>query len=75
MKRKKWRELSPRTRKIVGAAAAVEAVLKAAAFADLVKRPASQVRGPKPIWAVAIMFVNSAGLVPIVYFVRGRRDG
>jgi hypothetical protein len=69
----KWSDLSPRTRRIVTAAAIAEAGLKAAVLIDLRRRPASQVRGSKKLWA-ASMIVNSAGLIPISYFVLGRRS-
>jgi hypothetical protein len=39
---------------------------------DLKRRPASQVRGSRRMWAAA-MLVNSAGLIPLSYFVFGRR--
>lgn len=65
-------DLSPRTRRILIAAAAAEAGLKAAALLDMRRRPASQIRGPKRAWAWA-MVVNSAGLIPISYFVVGIR--
>lgn len=72
MARKKWNELSPRTRRLVVAGAVVEGALKVAALVDLARRPADQVRGSKPAWAVAIVLVNSLGAVPIAYFARGR---
>lgn len=65
-------ELSPRTRWILTAAAAAEAGLKAAALLDMRRRPASEIRGSKRAWALA-MIVNSAGLIPISYFVVGVR--
>ena len=55
--------------------AAFEGVLKLAALVDLARRPAAEVRGSKVKWAMAIVLINSAGLVPIGYFVRGRRPG
>jgi hypothetical protein len=73
MARKKWNELSPRTRRLVVAGAAFEGTLKVAALIDLARRPAEGVRGSKPVWAVAIVLVNSLGAVPIAYFLRGRR--
>jgi hypothetical protein len=74
MARKKWNELSARTRRLVVAGAVFEGVLKAAALVDLSRRPAVAVRGSKSAWAVAIVLVNSLGAVPIAsYFVRGRR--
>jgi hypothetical protein len=41
---------------------------------DLKRRPASQVRGPKWLWATVVTVVSSAGVVPIAYFVFGRRQ-
>ncbi|HXZ64947.1 MAG TPA: hypothetical protein VEH05_09440 [Streptosporangiaceae bacterium] len=70
----RWSDLSPRTRWILSAAAVAEAGLKAAVLIDLRRRPASQVRGSKWLWASS-MIVNSAGLVPLAYFVFGRRRG
>jgi hypothetical protein len=71
----RWNDLSPRTRWLVTAVAVAEAGLKAAALLDMRRRPASQVRGSKRAWSLA-MIVNSAGLIPISYFVFGvRRTG
>lgn len=66
------KELSPRTRWLLTAAAAAEAALKAAALLDMRRRPASQIRGTKRAWSWA-MIVNSAGLIPISYFLFGVR--
>lgn len=71
--KKRWNELSPRTRRVIVTMASVETALKAAALIDLRRRPAAQVRGSKKKWATAIVLVNSAGAVPIAYFARGRR--
>jgi hypothetical protein len=74
MARKQWSQLSPRTRRLLSVAAVVEGVLKLAALIDLKRRPASQVRGPKWLWATAVAVISSAGVVPISYFVLGRRQ-
>jgi hypothetical protein len=71
--RKQWSELRPGVRRLVVVGAIAEAALKIAALVDLVRRPADQVRGPKPRWAVAIVVINSLGAVPIAYFRYGRR--
>ncbi len=68
-----WTNLSPRTRWLLAASAAAETSLKAAVLVDLRRRPASQVRGPKWLWASS-MLLNSAGVIPISYFVFGRRS-
>jgi hypothetical protein len=44
--------------------------LLAAAWADLRRRPAEQIRGGKGRWAI-ISMVNTVG--PIAYFLAGRR--
>jgi hypothetical protein len=71
--RKRWSDLSPRTRRLIVIVGAYEALLKLAALVDLARRPASEVRGPKRRWAIAIALINSLGLVPLSYFVAGRR--
>jgi hypothetical protein len=71
----KWSDLSERTRKLIIVTAAAETILKASALIDIKRRPASQIRGPKWLWAPVVTLVNSAGLVPISYFVFGRRPG
>ena len=70
---RRWSDLSDRDRRLLIAAAAVEGALKAAALADLKRRPASEVRGPKWAWAAGVVAVNSFGAAPLAYFVFGRR--
>ena len=71
--RRRWSDLDQRTRRLILFAGAAEAVLKVAALVDLVRRPAEQVRGSKWLWAVAVVLVNSVGVVPVAYFRFGRR--
>jgi hypothetical protein len=71
---RRWSDLSPRSRRFLVVAGSLEAMLKLAALIDLARRPAQQIRGSKPAWAVAIVLVNSAGAVPLAYFARGRRQ-
>jgi hypothetical protein len=73
MAKKRWQDLSPRTRQVIVAAAVVDGILKVAALVDLKRRPAEQVRGSKKAWAATLVLVNSAGVVPVAYFVKGRR--
>ncbi len=68
-----WNRLSPRDRVLLVTAAAVDNGMKIAALRDIRRRPASQVRGPKWLWAVVVTLVNSVGLVPLCYFAVGRR--
>ena len=70
---KRWSELSPRTRRLIIGAAVAEGLLKLAALIDLKRRPASQVRGRRWVWAALVAVVNSFGLMPISYFLFGRR--
>ena len=72
--RKQWSDLSPRTRRLLNVAAVVEGILKLAALIDLKRRPASQIRGPKWLWATAVAVISSAGVLPISYFLFGRRQ-
>jgi hypothetical protein len=70
---RRWSDLSPRTRKLLIAGAAAESALKAVALVDLRKRPASEIRGPKWAWIPGLTVVNSAGIIPLAYLLRGRR--
>ena len=72
--RKQWSDLSERTRRLLITAAVVEGILKVAALIDIKGRPASQIRGPKWMWASVVAVAASAGIVPISYFVFGRRQ-
>lgn len=69
MARRRWSEMSPGQRAAVAGAAAVQIGLAVTAWVDLARRPAPQVRGPKPVWAVVIA-VNFVG--PVAYFIAGR---
>jgi hypothetical protein len=71
--KQRWENLSPRTRTVLVVAGAIEGMLKIAALADLRRRSGEDVRGPRGLWAVTITLANSAGLVPISYFLFGRR--
>jgi hypothetical protein len=68
--KKSWSDLSRTQRRLIVAAGAAEAVLTAAAVRDLARRPASRVRGPKPLWLVSFV-VQPVG--PLAYLALGRR--
>ena len=69
----RWRDLDPRVRQAIMIGGAFEAGLKVAALIDLAQRPRGDIRGSKRWWAVGLALVNSGGVVPIVYMLRGRR--
>ncbi len=71
--KRKWSDLSEGSRRLIIVAAVAEASLKTAALIDIKRRPASQIRGSKWIWAAVVVVVNSFGGAPISYFVFGRR--
>ena len=71
-RRTRWRELTARQRQAMMIRGALQLGLLAAALNDLRRRPASQIRGPKPLWA-AISFANYLGVGPVAYFLLGRR--
>ena len=71
--RQGWSDQSKRTRMLLITAAAADGALRVAALIDIQGRPASQIRGRKGTWAAAVALVNSAGVVPVSYFVFGRR--
>jgi hypothetical protein len=69
---KRWSDLDGRTRALIVTGAIVEGSLKTAMLIDLWRRPASQVRGSKRAWRLSLI-PNTAGLIPLSYFVFGRR--
>jgi hypothetical protein len=72
---KRWNDLTGRQKRLIVIAGTVEAVLKVAMLLDLRRRSAAEVRGSKRWWALGAL-VNSAGVIPVAYFVVGRRpDG
>lgn len=71
--RQKWDELSPARKRVLVAVGVVDAGMRAWALLDLRNRPADEVNGPKPAWALAITVVNSGGVLPAVYLLFGRR--
>jgi hypothetical protein len=71
--KKKWSDLSQRTRRLILVGAVFEGTLKTAALIDIRRRPASQIRGSKWIWAAVVVLINSFGGAPLSYFAFGRR--
>lgn len=70
---KRWSDLDPRARKAIFVVGAIDGALKTVALIDLKRRTAEEVRGSRKAWAAALTFVNSAGVLPVAYFLRGRR--
>ena len=68
--KKKWSELSWRSRRLIAVAGIVEVALLVATLIDLKRRPADEIKGSKRMWT-ALAFVNIVG--PIAYFTFGRR--
>jgi hypothetical protein len=66
---KSWSDLSTQQKTWSLVATSVHLALAATAWTDLARRPAEQVRGPKPLWGFLIA-VNFIG--PISYFIFGR---
>ncbi len=71
--RRRWSDLSERQRRLLLAGAVMEGILKLVALNDLRRRPAAEVRGRKWVWATVVTLANSAGVVPLAYFMFGRR--
>ena len=71
--RRRWSDLSERSRRLIVLGAVVEGILKIAALVDIKRRPADQIRGSKRAWATAVVLVNSVGAVPLGYLLFGRR--
>jgi len=68
--KKKWSERSALSRRLIVVLGVVEVALLVATLADIRRRPADQIKGPKRMWS-ALAFVNVVG--PVAYFTLGRR--
>ena len=68
--KKQWRDLTAQQQRGIVVAGLVEVVLTSLAVRDLVRRPPSQVRGPKPLWLLSFV-VQPVG--PVGYLLVGRR--
>lgn len=71
---KRWQDLSGIQRKLIVTVGLIETALKIAMLLDLRRRPDSQVRGSRRLWALSAL-TNSAGIVPLAYFLVGRQSG
>jgi len=67
--KRRWSDRSPAGRFVLVVAALLQFALAGAAWADLARRPAAEVRGPKWRWGLAVL-VNFVG--PLAYFRWGR---
>lgn len=68
---KKWNDLTDNQKKLIGGISVADLVAKATALRTLYKTPAKSVRGPKWLWALIIIAVNTAG--PAAFFAVGRK--
>ena len=67
--RRRWQDFTHRQRVGLVLLGVVEVALASAAWTDLARRPADEVRGPKWRWAL-VLAVNVVG--PLCYFRFGR---
>jgi hypothetical protein len=70
MAHRRWADLTSGQQTAVLTLASVQLSLAATAWADLARRPAREVNGPKRLWALVIA-IHLVG--PLAYFVWGRR--
>jgi hypothetical protein len=68
--KKRWSDLTDTQQRLIIVSAAVELALTATALVDLARRPADQVRGPKPLWVLGCL-IQPVG--PLAYLALGRR--
>jgi len=70
-RKKRWSDFSSQQQTAIILGAIAELIITTFALRDLIRRPATQVRGGKVLWALAF-FVQPFG--PILYFMGGRRE-
>jgi hypothetical protein len=70
--KKRWSDQTRTQQLLIIASAGIELVVTATALVDLARRPADQMRGTKPLWALGCI-VQPLG--PVAYLVLGRRPG
>lgn len=59
---------------LLGVLGAVDVVLRVLAVLDLMKRDDDELNGPKKAWLPALVSISTMGLLPVAYFLVGRRD-
>jgi hypothetical protein len=67
---KRWSELSPKARTAIVVGGVAELVVTTIALRDLIRRPADEVRGWKPLWFLGL-FIQPFGSP--LYLTVGRR--
>jgi hypothetical protein len=65
-----WSDLTAVEKRIIILSSVVQVSLLAAALNDILRRPASQIKGKKWVWLL-VSFINFFG--PISYFLFGRK--
>jgi len=70
---KSWKDLPPAGKATIIAITALDAGMRAWALRDLAGRDAATVNGPRWLWSGALGLVTSAGVLPAVYLLRGRK--
>ncbi|MGN7780074.1 hypothetical protein ACTJJE_11215 [Mycolicibacterium sp. 22603] len=70
---KMWKDIHPAGKAVIVVLTVLDAGLRALALRDLSAREAQQVNGPRWLWRAALGLVTSSGVLPIVYFVKGRK--
>ncbi len=65
-----WSDLTAVEKRIIILSSVVQVSLLAAALNDILRRPASQIKGKKWVWLL-VSFINFIG--PISYFLFGRK--
>jgi hypothetical protein len=65
-----WSDLTAVEKRIVILSSVVQVSLLVAALNDILRRPASQIKGKKWVWLL-VSFINFIG--PISYFLFGRK--
>ncbi|MFA7324804.1 MAG: PLDc N-terminal domain-containing protein [Candidatus Nanopelagicales bacterium] len=70
MAKKQWSDFTKGQQRAIIVGATVEFIMTSIAIVDLVRRPASEIRGPRGLWLLGV-WVQPIG--PIAYLALGRK--
>lgn len=69
----KWKSLPPAARQAFVILGGLDAALRFVALRDLNSRAPEEVAGSRKAWKIGLTVINSMGILPAAYYLRGRK--